>query len=123
MMPKRMMVAIYQGTQTLDNITDNPNFVLQLLAAGQYNLVRLLGKQSGKQINKIERLQKRNLLIQWNGFNILKDALAVMQLEAVNQMESGDHRIYVCDVINYNNLNAGDPLTTKILHEKRVIRI
>lgn len=123
MQPKRMMVAIYHGTQTLINAETNPHFVLQLLAADQYNLVNQLGKQTGKTINKIQRLEKRKLLTDWNGFIILKDALAVMELQAINQMEGGDHRMFLCDVTAYKNLNDGEPLTTTILHEKGIIRI
>jgi flavin reductase (DIM6/NTAB) family NADH-FMN oxidoreductase RutF len=123
MQPKRMMVAIYHGTQTLINAEANPHFVLQLLAADQYNLVNQLGKQTGKTINKIQRLEKRKLLTDWNGFKVLKDALAVMELQAINQMEGGDHRMFLCDVTAYKNLNDGEPLTTTILHEKGIIRI
>ncbi len=123
MQPKRMMVAIYHGTQTILNAEANPHFVLQLLAADQYNLVNQLGKQTGKNINKIQRLEKRKLLTDWNGFAVLKDALAVMELRAINQMEGGDHKMFLCDVTAYKNLNDGEPLTTTILHEKGIIRI
>jgi flavin reductase (DIM6/NTAB) family NADH-FMN oxidoreductase RutF len=77
MQPKQFVCAIYLGTKTLELVENNPHFVLQILSAEQYNLVDLLGKKSGKAINKIERLKKRNLLTQWNDFYILKDALAV----------------------------------------------
>ncbi|MES2773692.1 MAG: flavin reductase [Bacteroidota bacterium] len=123
MQPKRMMVAIYHGTQTLVNAEAHPHFVLQLLGAGQYNLVNQLGRQSGKTVNKIQRLEKRKLLTLWNGFKVLKDALAVMELLAVTQVEGGDHRLFLCDVTAYKNLNDGEPLTTTILHEKGIIRI
>ena len=123
MHPKQMMIAIYHGTKTLENIIANPSFVLQLLSAGQYNLVSLLGKQSGNNINKIQRLEKRQLLTTWNGFKVLTDALAVMQLQVISHMEAGDHRMLLCAMSAYKNLNAGEPLTTKILHEKRIIRI
>ena len=123
MQPKRMMVAIYHGTQTFINAEANPHFVLQLLAADQYNLVNQLGKQTGKTINKIQRLEKRKLLTEWNGFKVLTNALAVMELQPINQMEGGDHRMFLCDVTAYKNLNDGEPLTTTILHEKGIIRI
>ncbi|TAD92383.1 MAG: flavin reductase [Bacteroidetes bacterium] len=123
MQPKRMMVAIYHGTQTLLNATQNPNFVLQLLAHNQYNLVNQLGKQSGKTIDKIGRLQKRKLLTEWQGYYVLTGALAVMELHTIAQIEGGDHRLFVADVVSYKNLNDGEALTTKILHQKGIIRI
>lgn len=123
MQPKRMMVAIYHGTQTIENITQTGEFVLQLLADEQFNLVNLLGKQSGKKIDKIGRLEKRKLLTEWNGYQVLQKALAVMYLKVVNEMEGGDHRVYLCDVRSYQNLNEGDALTTRILGDKGIIRI
>lgn len=123
MQPKRMMVAIYHGTQTLLNVEKDQAFVLQLMADHQYNLVNQLGKLSGKNIDKISRLHKRKILTEWEGYPVLKDALAVMSLTVCNQMEGGDHRLYLCDVESYKNLNEGDALTTKILGEKGIIRI
>jgi len=123
MQPKRMMVALYHGTKTLANASENPKFVLQLLAQHQYNLVNQLGKQSGNHIDKIARLQKRQLLSEWQGFFVLNDALALMYLETVAQVDGGDHRLFVCDVVAYKNLNDGQALTTEILHQKGIIRI
>jgi flavin reductase (DIM6/NTAB) family NADH-FMN oxidoreductase RutF len=123
MQPKRMMVALYHGTQTLMNVETDGEFVLQLLAVHQYNLVNQLGKLSGKKIDKISRLNKRKLLTDWEGYLVLKDALAVMLLKVVNEMEGGDHRMYLCDVVAYKNLNEGEALTTGILGEKGIIRI
>jgi flavin reductase (DIM6/NTAB) family NADH-FMN oxidoreductase RutF len=126
MHPKRMMVAIFKGTQTLENIETNPHFVLQLLHTDQYNLVKLLGKQSGKTVNKIERLHKHKLLTTWQDFPILRQALSVMELKPSFDplpADTGDHMTYICDVLAWKNLNNGEPLTTQILHEKRIIRI
>jgi flavin reductase (DIM6/NTAB) family NADH-FMN oxidoreductase RutF len=123
MQPKRMMVALYHGTQTLLNVEKDNEFVLQLMADHQYNLVNQLGKLSGKNIDKISRLHKRKLLTEWEGYPVLKDALAVMKLTVCNQMEGGDHRLYLCDVESYKNLNEGSALTTGLLGEKGVIRI
>lgn len=123
MQPKRMMVALYHGTQTIENVQRSGEFVLQLLNGNQHNLVNLLGKQSGKKINKIGRLEKRKLLTEWQGYQILQQALAVMHLRVLDEMEGGDHRMYLCDVLTYKNLNEGAPLTTTILSEKKIIRI
>jgi len=123
MTPKRMMVALYHDTQTLRNVELHPHFVLQLLSADQYRLVNQLGKLSGKTIDKIARLEKRNLLSNWNGFKILKEVLAVMELKVINSMEAGDHKMFLCDVMAWKNLKDGTPLTTSLLHEKGIIRV
>jgi flavin reductase (DIM6/NTAB) family NADH-FMN oxidoreductase RutF len=122
MKPKRMMVAIYHGTQTLRNVEQTETFVLQLLASHQYRLVDMLGKKSGLRINKILRLQQKKLLHTWNGFEVLNDCLATMLLKPITHLEAGDHRMYLCDVLAYRNISNGLPLTTQILHEKGIIR-
>ena len=64
MQPKRFICGIYHNTLTLENIEYNGEFVLQLMHASQYRLVDLLGKKSGKSINKISRLGKRKELVE-----------------------------------------------------------
>ena len=123
MQPKRFICGIYHGTQTLLNVEVSGEFVLQLLADTQYRLVDLLGKKSGKTIDKISRLQKRNELIDWNDFYVLKNCLAVMQLKVISHFEGGDHKGFLCDVVAYKNLNEGNELTLDTLREKKMIRI
>ncbi len=123
MQPKRFVCGIYHGTQTLLNIEASGEFVLQLLADTQYRLVDLLGKKSGKTIDKISRLQKRNELTTWNDFYVLKSCLAVMQLKVISHFEGGDHKGFLCDVVAYKNLNEGNELTLDVLREKKLIRI
>ena len=123
MTPKRFICAVYKNTKTLENVRLNRTFVLQILSDNQYALVRLLGKQSGKKINKIEKLSKRNLLSEWKGFKILNYALAVMEMNIINEIDGGDHVCFLCDVVSYKNLNEGKELTLNILSEKKIISI
>jgi flavin reductase (DIM6/NTAB) family NADH-FMN oxidoreductase RutF len=123
MKPKRFICAVYKNTKTLENVRSNGAFVLQILSDTQYALVRLLGKQTGNKINKIERLSKRNLLSEWNGFSILKEALAVMEMKIINEIDGGDHVCFLCDVVSYKNLNDGKELTLNILSDKKIISI
>ena len=123
MQPKQYIVGIYEGTRTLELIAQQPIFVLQLLAAHQYNLVNLLGKQSGHTIDKIQRLQKRKLITEWNNYFILKEAIAVLLLKGKRLTEyNGDHQLFLCDVVAWKNLHEGTPLTLDYLREKKVIR-
>ena len=123
MKPKRFICAVYKNTKTLENVRSNGQFVLQILSDSQYALVRLLGKQTGNKINKIERLSKRNLLSEWNGFSILKDALAIMEMKIINEIDGGDHVCFLCDVVAYKNINEGNELTLNILSDKKIISI
>lgn len=123
MNPKRFVCGIYEGTKTLENVVGHQQFVLQLLSEKQYRLVDLLGKKSGHQFNKIDRLEKRKLLTTWNGFPVLKDALAVMLLNSISSFPGGDHTGFLCDVVAYKNFNEGDPLTLDTLRAHKLIRI
>ena len=123
MQPKRYVCGIYEGTKTLEHVIGHGEFVLQLLSASQYRLVDLLGKKSGHTTDKIARLEKRKMLIQWNGFPVLREALAVIQLKIISSFPGGDHTGFLCDVTQYKNLNDGNPLTLDILREYKMIRI
>lgn len=127
MQPKQFICGIYYGTKTLELVQQQKRFVLQLLSKEQYTLVNVLGKKSGNNYNKIAYLEKKKLLQQWNGFYILKDALAVIELEAhdllLPKTDRPDHRLFLCNVVAYKNLNEGAVLTLDELRSHKIIRI
>lgn len=123
MQPKRFVCGVSLGTKTLDNVTGHPHFVLQLLAEQQYRLVDLLGRKTGHAIDKIARLRKRNELVEWKGFQVLKNCLAAMEMQVTDTMAAGDHIIQLCDVLAYKNMNAGPPLTLDTLRKHKLTRI
>ena len=123
MKPKRFICAVFHGTRTLENIQEHGEFVLQLLARPQYRLVDLLGKKSGWQVDKISRLDKRGALTSWRGFRVLQDCLALLHLRVTNSLEGGDHRVFVCDLLAYKNLQDGPPLTLDDLRARKLVRM
>ena len=122
MSPKRYICGIYHGTKTHELVSSSSVFVLQLLQENQYNLVNLLGKQSGHKVDKLAKLQKRQLLTYWNNFPVLKDALALLLLKPINHFDAGDHTAFLCEVTDYKNLNPGNVLTLDTLREHKMIR-
>lgn len=122
MQPKRIMVALFKGTRTLDLVERERRFVLQLLAAGQHRLIPLLGRKSGHDTDKLAALEKRGLLTRWNGIAVLEDALAWMDLAVIGTMDAGDHVMMLCDLARYRNHREGDPLTLDILRSKGLVR-
>ena len=123
MHPKRFICGVYENTRTLTNLSGTSQFVLQLLHENQYNLLSVLGRKSGNQVDKIRLFEKRNLLSEFSNFKILKEALAVIKMKVIHVMKGGDHTIFLCDVIEFENLNDGKPLTLDILRDKKLIRI
>lgn len=120
MTPKRMAVAFYKGTLSLENVQHHPQFILQLLARDQYRLVRLLGQQSGYSTDKISKLKGQ--VSDYRGFPCLNEAAARMACSINEWIDAGDHLLAICDVVAYNNLRETELLTTGFLREKRIIR-
>ncbi len=122
MQPKRMMVALFKGTKTLELVSKEYHFVLQLLSSDQHNLIKHLGQISGNNKNKLALLEKRGLTAVWKGFTVLKNALAYMELSTINTMDAGDHVIHLCDVKSFYNNLSGEALTLNLLRKKGLIR-
>lgn len=122
MHPKRYMIGVYRGTQTLKNVYASDIMVLQILSAEQFRLVNQLGKMSGRHIDKLARLAKRDLLSEWKDFPVLRDSLALIRLRKKTQINGGDHVCFLFDVLDYCNLHEGRVLDLDILKENRIIR-
>ncbi|HAI83686.1 MAG TPA: hypothetical protein DCL43_08465 [Chitinophagaceae bacterium] len=129
MQPKQFIIALYYGTKSLALVQQHQYIVLQLLSEHQYRLVDILGKQSGHNINKIQRLQKRQLLSTWKGFWVLKEALAYMHLTLTPlqandpSVPAPDHMLYLGTLTDFKHVNEGNALTLDTLRTYGLIRI
>ena len=121
MQPKRYMVGIFKNTKTLANVQAYPNFLLQLLSAEQYKVVKLLGQTSGFQHDKLDRL--REPMSTFHQFHYLTNSCAIVLCQVVSFIDAGDHIAYLCDATSYKNLNDTPILTTGLLREKKIIRV
>jgi flavin reductase (DIM6/NTAB) family NADH-FMN oxidoreductase RutF len=92
------MVAVYENTQTLDNLPHCNRAVLQLLSPAHLHLVNALGKKSGKKYDKQRFLEKESMLQTWQGYSVLKEAAAYLLLKPIGQQPAGDHVMYLFDV-------------------------
>ncbi len=111
MKPKQYMIAVYYGTRTHDILTKNANCALQLLSNENASLVRKLGKQSGRNVDKHSWLKKKDLLITWKEHQVLNNACAYLELELIDRFETGgDHEIF-CFQVN----------ASKTLHESNIL--
>ena len=122
MQPKRLMVALYKGTLTLELVQQEGRFILQLLESSQHRLVDLLGRRSGRSTDKTAILGRRGRLTRWKGCAVIADALAWMELVVVGTMDAGDHVMVLCDLASYRNVREGEPLTLDILRSKGLVR-
>jgi flavin reductase (DIM6/NTAB) family NADH-FMN oxidoreductase RutF len=125
MTPKLMLVAVYHGTKTLENVRTNPRqpVLLQLLSEELAPVVRICGQQSGAKIDKIARLQKRYTLIAHTELPYFAAAAGVMQLTPASLTScGGDHNLLVGEVTWSKNLNDVPVLTTDFLKLHRYTR-
>ena len=121
MHPKRFIVAIYKGTKTLDNIEQSRHFVLQLLSVDHLSLVNRLSKFSGTKKDKLKTMQ--HLLADYNGFKILKDAVAVIEMKVLTLTDGGDHMLALCDMAGYKNISEAEVLTLDHLRAAKLVSI
>ena len=86
-------------------------------------MVRICGQQSGNDIDKITRLQKRFTLAQCNELYYLADAAGYVELALVDLHDvGGDHRLGTFTVGKQKNLHDKPILTTDFLREHKYIR-
>lgn len=121
MSPKMYAIAVYHNTKTLFNLQQTDTAVLQLLSAEQINLVSVLGKKSGNNYNKENYLNKKNLITNWQGYAVLENTAALLLLYKKTIVPSGDHELFLFDVVKYTTLQETNILSFKELINKGFI--
>lgn len=123
MKPKLYAIGVYHNTKTLENLFQNELCVLQILGKSHFIVVKHLGYKRGKAINKMNLLQKKELLMPWNEFDILKNCAAVMLLKKKTDMDvAGDHQLFIFEVLQQKVFNL-EYLSLNDLRAKKIIRI
>jgi flavin reductase (DIM6/NTAB) family NADH-FMN oxidoreductase RutF len=125
MEPKQMMVAVYLGTKTLENLKSSPAkpVLLQLLSEELAPIVRVCGQLSGSKIDKIKRLKKRYQFGDESGLPFFKDAAGYLLLQPQTVTEvAGDHTLYTFSVVKQVNISDKPLLMTDTLRSQKIIR-
>ena len=133
-------LSLYKNTASFDSFVERPWGVLQLLKQDiDPEVVCLLGKTSGKDVDKMARLQTlgvklKPLFVESFGQEILimedlvEACVVLTQREAEGDQKSrfdaGDHELILCDPVEYfvnDNKELIEPLTTGCLRDLKVI--
>jgi flavin reductase (DIM6/NTAB) family NADH-FMN oxidoreductase RutF len=122
MQPKKYMIAVYENTKTLDNLLQSDVAVLQLLHSSQYGLVKTLGYKKGMFYNKQSYMLKKDLLENWEDYQVLKNASARVLLQKIWHQQAGDHTMFLFNVIKYKSYFESC-LTLDTLRQYKLIRI
>eukprot|EP00238_Polyblepharides_amylifera_P015873 CAMPEP_0196584628 /NCGR_PEP_ID=MMETSP1081-20130531/47850_1 /TAXON_ID=36882 /ORGANISM="Pyramimonas amylifera, Strain CCMP720" /LENGTH=138 /DNA_ID=CAMNT_0041905907 /DNA_START=389 /DNA_END=805 /DNA_ORIENTATION=+ len=120
---RRFVIALYQGTLSHSNMLSKGTAVLQVLGEQHAELLPLLGKTSGNDVDKLEELRSRGFeIVDRYGTPTLADCLGVVELRIVSMQESGDHSVALCDVLNHEDFPCnGSPLYTGKLREMKLM--
>jgi hypothetical protein len=134
MHPKHYMIAVYHGTKSLENLRNNPHqrVVLHLLSPQQAPLIRVLGRQSGFEIDKHARLHRGGHLVNWKEYPVLKEASAWAEFRSLGPMHgdtdfaplaSGptDHELWLWELVS-TKLNSESYLNTGTLRSLGILR-
>lgn len=123
MQPKLMLVALYKGTKTLENVEQTKRGVLQLLTEELAPVVRVCGQMSGHSINKYSRLAKRYQFADQAGLPYFTAAAGYMELAFTTFSETGgDHVLALARVVQSKNCNDTAILTTDYLKKHKFTR-
>ena len=122
MKPKQYAVAVYHNTHTLDRLDKSASAVLQLLSKDQIGLVRKLGKQSGKTVDKQRWLENKGVLTHWKDYQVLANSCAFLELKRNNRIQTGgDHDLFVFDLVSFSTKRDDQILDLQDLIENNII--
>ena len=95
--PLSLALSVNQLNASYSLIHGSGVFTVNVLKAGQLELARLFGTQSGRERNKLEGAR-------WkpgpSGAPILDEALAYFECELTGSINAGDHEVVIGRVIN-----------------------
>lgn len=115
MKPKLFAVAIYYNTLTYDQA--KKRLLLQLLGNDQFNLINKLGKQSGKNKDKLKGIP----LGTYKEFAYIKNCCALFELEVISKIPTGDHELLICKLVSAKNISNKKPLQLEDIIKKKII--
>jgi len=102
--PPMVSVAVKQGRYVCDWITAGEPFVLNLVGESQQELMKHFARGFEPGSPAFEGLAIAHCA---RGVPVLKDALGHVECEPVRHVDSGDHRIFVANVVR-GKLNHAD---------------
>lgn len=117
---KVLVVALYKVDYTIELVRESGILNVNLLATDQPGLVRKLGQQSGRTIDKFKNLPHA---LDERGCPYLTEAVGYVQCRVLHSTDAGDHELFICDVVKQVVLNPDKTvMTNEFIKEKKLIR-
>ena len=102
--PFLVMVSVYKENYSHDLIKKSRVFAVNYLKDGQQNLAIHFGKQSGRDVDKFLKVP---FLTDQTGAPILKDCLAYLDCRVLEELDAGDHTIFLGEALSGRVLAEG----------------
>jgi flavin reductase (DIM6/NTAB) family NADH-FMN oxidoreductase RutF len=117
---KTIVVALYKPDFTLELVKKSNRLCISFLAENQSNLISKLGRKSGRETDKLSKL---DFGISPGGCPYLNQAIGYLDCEVIHWADGGDHELAICKVLKSQNLNIEKQvLRLNYLREKGLIR-
>ena len=129
-------ISLYKGTVSHENFIRTRKGALQLLSASAFNIVPLLGKQSGRDVDKMKLLQEltslcRIRLTEQGSENekdetdeicVIQDSPMILIAEypghEYQPLDVGDHQVFLCDIVRSVSVTVSNDDTGNIIDEE-----
>ena len=116
--PRKIAVGINKSNYTFEFIRASGVLAVNVLRQDQIPHVKHFGLQSGRKVDKFATVKYET---RETGSPILPDALSFMDCRVIEPscVDCGTHMIFVCDVVQGDVLNSGEPLTYDYYRKNR----
>ena len=105
--PAQVIVSLNKGSYTCQNVLKNGRLTLSVLPENtDDSLIQRFGTKTSKDIDKWKD-EEYELL---SNLPVLKDSVAVMELQVHSVQETSGHFVFLCDVVQLQPKNMKKPL-------------
>ncbi len=117
---KILCVALYKIDYTIELVRASNLLNINLLAQEQTSLITKLGRKSGRDSDKFKNLK---FALDERGIPYLTEAIGYIQCKVLHSTDSGDHELFVCEVLKQVVINPEkEVMTNNFLREKGLVR-
>jgi flavin reductase (DIM6/NTAB) family NADH-FMN oxidoreductase RutF len=100
-------ISVWKENFSRDLIKKSRIYAINYLKEGQQNLAIHFGRQSGRDVDKFLHV---SYFTDITGSPILKDCLAYLDCKVIDELDSGDHTIFLAEVLSGRILCQGEAL-------------
>jgi len=93
--PCRVVVSVDKSHYSADLMKERKRFTISVLAKGQEKIAKVCGFQSGKTVDKSEKV---DYVLNEDGLPVLKDCAAFLGCKVTGIFDVGDHLLFLAEI-------------------------